>query len=70
VKYKVKHVFFKIFSGSLGSRPARTALRTDTLNGSNDAVWRKEVPFGSRIDTVRQFWGFLSPKTPKIWPQR
>jgi hypothetical protein len=49
VKYYVSHPFY-FFFWFLGSRRGRTVeRRTDRLNGSNDAVWRKEVSFGVLI---------------------
>jgi hypothetical protein len=45
-KYKIGVLLLFYFSGFLGPCPDRTARRSNTLNGSNDAVWCKETPLG------------------------
>ena len=35
------------------------------VDGSTDAVWRKEVPFGGRIDHNSYFGGSFATKTPQ-----
>jgi hypothetical protein len=59
--------FFHFF-GSSGSRTGRTERRTDVLNGSNDADWRKEVPLGGLVSMQKRLGGPNSPKTPKTGP--
>jgi hypothetical protein len=45
---------FQLFYGFLGTRPDRTARRTDSLEGL-DAVCCKEVPSGDYVDIARHF---------------
>ena len=47
------------------SSTGQTAGPIFVVDGSNDAVWRKEVPFGGRIDQNSYFAGQIPPKHPK-----
>jgi hypothetical protein len=46
----------------LGSRTGRTERRTDMFDGSNDAVWRKEVLLGGLVSMQKTCWGPNSPE--------
>jgi hypothetical protein len=59
VKYFVSRAFFIFWF--VGSRTGRTERRTDMLNGSNDAVSRKEVPFGGLV-SLRKRKGGQTPR--------
>ena len=69
--YKVSVSFFFIFFyfvRFLAQRPAKTAGPILTIYTSNDAVSRKEVPFGGR-NACKNFQGVHFPqKHPKIGP--
>ena len=57
--------FFFYFVRFLAQRPAKTAGPILTIYTSNDAVSRKEVPFGGR-NACKNFQGVhFSPKTPQ-----
>ena len=53
-------IFF-FFRSSTG----QTAGPIFVFDGSNDAVWRKEVPFGGRIDQNSYSGGHYPQKHPK-----
>jgi hypothetical protein len=38
------------------------------LNGSNDAVWRKEVPFGGLVSIKKRLGGQIPCKHLKLGP--
>ena len=48
----------------MNSPTGQTRRRIFTLDGSNDADSRKDVPFGGFVDIASQFWGLNTPKTP------
>jgi hypothetical protein len=63
-------LFFSFFHfvRYLAPRPAKTALPILTIYTSNDAVSRKEVPFGG-TNASKNFQGVhFPPKTPKVGP--
>jgi hypothetical protein len=66
--YNVERTSFKLFffSGFSSTHPDRTARRTDTPEGSNDAVCCKEAPFGGYIDIARNFGDKITPKPLKF----
>jgi len=41
----------------------QTRRRIFTLDGSNDAHSRKDVPFGGFVDIAAHFWGEIPKKT-------
>ena len=45
------------------SPTGQTRRRIFTLDGSNDAVSRKDVPFGGFVDIASHFGGEIPPKT-------
>lgn len=64
--YKLCYFFY--FVRFLAQRPAKTAGPILTIYTSNDAVSRKEVPFGGR-NACKNFQGVHFPqKHPKIGP--
>jgi len=50
----------------MNSPTGQTRRRIFTLDGSNDADSRKDVPFGRFVDTAPHFWGEI-PQKPKFW---
>jgi hypothetical protein len=54
-------VFFSVFI-SIGKRTAQTAGAILMVNGSNDVVWRKDVPFGGQNNIVEGLGGQIPPK--------
>ena len=72
---KSQHISFMLdffsfyFVRFLAQRPAKTARPILTIYTSNDAVLRKEVPFGGR-NACKNFQGFISPKTPLNWARK
>jgi len=67
VKYNENfcYLFIPFF---MNSPIGQTRRRTFTLDGSNDAASRKDVPFGGFIDTAPHFGGEIPPK-PQFWGQ-
>jgi len=49
------------------SSTARTTQPIVMHDGSNDAVWFKEVPFMGQNDDKLSFGGLQPPKPPIIW---
>jgi hypothetical protein len=68
VKYYVSRAFLFIylFFWFLGLRTGRTERRTDMPNGSSDAVWRKEVPFGGLVSMQKRIGTKLSENTSNM----
>jgi len=62
VKYKV---FFYLYLFVINSPTGQTRRRIFTLDGSNDADSRKDVPFGGFIDIAPHF-GVEIPKNPNF----
>ena len=50
----------------MNSPTGQTRRRIFTLDGSNDADSRKDVPFGGFVDIASQFVGEIPPK-PQFW---
>ena len=50
----------------MNSPTGQTRRRIFTLDGSNDADSRKDVPFGGFVDIASHFWGEIPPK-PQFW---
>ena len=48
----------------MNSPTGQTRRRIFTLDGSNDADSRKDVPFGGFVDIAPHYWGWNPPKTP------
>jgi len=46
----------------MNSPTGQTSLRIFTLDGSNDADSRKNVPFGGFVDIAARFGGEITPK--------
>ena len=61
-------VIFFFFILFLAQRPAKTARPILTIYTSNDAVSRKEVPFGGTNACKKFQGGHFPPKHPKIGP--
>ena len=52
----------------MNSPTGQTSRRIITLGGSNDADWRKDVPFGGFVDIASHFRGEIPPqKKPNVW---
>jgi hypothetical protein len=51
------------------SSPVQTGWSIFTINGSNDVVWRKEVPFGGENHKNSTFGGLRPRKPPLFAPQ-
>ena len=50
----------------MNSPTGQTRRRIFTLDGSNDADSRKDVPFGGFVDIVPHFRGEI-PENPNFW---
>ena len=50
----------------MNSPTGQTRRRIFTLDGSNDADSRKDVPFGGFVDIAPNFWGEI-PQKPQFW---
>ena len=63
--------FYSLFSSVrfLAQRPAKTARPILTIYTSNDAVSRKEVPFGGPNTCKNVQGGHFPQNTPKLGPQ-
>ena len=61
-------ILFFYFVRFLAQRPAKTARPILTIYTSNDAVWRKEVPFGGPNTCKNVQGGHFPQKHPKIGP--
>ena len=48
----------------MNSPTGQTCRRTFTLDGSNDADLRKDVPFGGFVDIAFHFGGEIPQKNP------
>ena len=65
MKYKkfFKNLFILFF---INSPTSQTRRRIFTLDGSNDADSRKDVPFGGFVDIAFHFGGEI-PENPNFW---
>ena len=50
----------------MNSPTGQTRPRIFTLDGSNDAETRKDVPFGGFVDIASHSWGEI-PQKPQFW---
>ena len=50
----------------MNSPTGQTRQRIFTLDGSNDADWRKDVPFGGSVDVAPHFRGEI-PRKPQFF---
>jgi len=50
----------------MNSSTGQTRRRIFTLDGSNDADSRKDVPFGGFVDIAPRFGGEI-PRKPQFW---
>jgi len=63
VKY---NEFFYLYLFFMNSPTGQTRRRIFTLDGSNDAVSRKDVLFGGFVDIAPHFGGEI-PRKPQFW---
>jgi len=64
VKYKEN--FFYLYPFFINSPTGQTRRRIFTLDSSNDADSRKDVPFGGFVDIAPHFAGEI-PRKPQFW---
>jgi len=61
-------MFFLIYTPFLRNTPAgQTARQNNTLNGSNDADSRKDVPFLVLVDIAAHLGDQIAPKPQFLW---
>jgi len=65
VKYNEIFFIYTIFF--MNSPTGQTRRRIFTLDGSNDADSRKDVPFGGFVDIAAHFWGKIPPNPSNFW---
>ena len=63
VKY---NEFFYLYLFFMNSPTGQTCRRIFTLDGSNDADSRKDVPLGGFVDIAPHFGGEI-PRKPEFW---
>jgi len=59
-------VYLFMYTFFINSPTGQTHRRIFTLDGSNDADSRKDVPFGGFVDIASHFGGEIPPK-PVFW---
>jgi len=67
VKYNENFIYLFIYSFFFMNSPTgQTRRRIFTLDVSNDADSRKDMPFGGFVDIASHFGGEIPPK-PQFW---
>jgi len=65
MKYNENFIYLFIYTFFMNSPTGQTRRRIFTLNGSNDADSRKDVPFGGFVDIALYFGGEI-PGQPQF----
>jgi hypothetical protein len=68
MQHITKSLRFFPFLFPFNERTAQTAGAILMINGSNDVVWRKDVPFGGQNNIVEGLGGQIPPKHTIFWP--
>jgi len=66
MKYNENFIYLFIYTFFMNSPTGQTRRRIFTLDGSNDADSRKDVPFGGFVDIALYFGGEI-PGQPQFW---
>jgi len=63
---EIERIFFYLYLFFINSPTGQTRRRIFTLDGSNDADSRKDVPFGGFVDIAAHFRGEI-PRKPQFF---